>query len=130
MKQAHKSIRGVKDLKTHSENMKLCGQDLGIDLPELSEGEKFNKGTLIGSLTETKMADLKKCVMEKAGLIDASGLLIRSTFKERVQSAFADDNNLLNVMVEAVDTCPEPQELKMMDFFNCMGEACINNITL
>ncbi|CAL4092225.1 unnamed protein product [Meganyctiphanes norvegica] len=142
--------KGKRDRKMHFANMKECAEQLDIELPERPEdgsGEHRHGGDggrrggeggkhghehkgLYGSMDEDQMMELKKCIMEKAGVIDGSGLLNREPILTNIQEAFADDSNLLSTMASAVNTCPEPEDVKVWEFFKCLSEVCINNITL
>jgi len=138
--------KAKRERNVHRENMKQCIEQVDIEFPEWGEGGKdreggrrhgggrgkdgFNHREFWTSIDENKLKELKKCIMEKNGFIDGSGRINRDNILSDIRESFSDQSNLLSSMVSAIDTCPEPQELKMWEFFKCLGNTCIKNITI
>merc|ERR1712179_351001 len=127
MKEAFQN-KAKRERNDQKENMKICIEQVDIEFPD--DPEFYKSRQFWKSIDENKMKQLKKCIMEKNGFIDRSGRIDRGSILSDIRGSFSDDRNLLSSMVSAIDTCPEPEELKMWDFFKCLGSTCIKSIAI
>merc|ERR1719369_1686724 len=137
-------------MKQCFEQLEQCFEQLDIEMPEWAKGnwsksegekrpgagghhggEKPDHSSFWEKIGKDKLMELKKCIMVKHGIINNDGLLNRAPILSAINETFTgDDSNLLSSMVLAVGTCPEPKDLKILEYFFCLANTCVKNIRI
>ncbi|CAL4092228.1 unnamed protein product [Meganyctiphanes norvegica] len=135
------------------QNVTDCATELDITLPELpapgegrppggrgppgrrgKHGHKGGPGKFLEKLEEDIGAEnataLRECLLTKQGKLDANGLVDREPMRGYLSQAFTDDLDTQTALLDALETCPEPVDFKVQELLQCLGKACIDNVTV
>ncbi|KAK7065147.1 hypothetical protein SK128_014448 [Halocaridina rubra] len=74
------------------------------------------------------LTNFKKCVLTAAGVVSMDGTLNRMGIIMKMQTKATIHPLLMDVVAAAINSCPEPENLKVAQFMTCVKKACIHEM--
>ncbi|KAK7044286.1 hypothetical protein SK128_001363 [Halocaridina rubra] len=136
--QCIKLRRSAEDAQANRQGIMICAQELGITRQQIVAAMQASANSEGGEIFDNLPVDrntvlnMRRCVFTQAGLADANGNpnhdAIRARLASRFQTLLADNPQMQEVMLNALETCPRPQGIEDAQVFrSCLAGACVQN---